>query len=210
MATRRLPAAERKRQIAEAALAILGSRGVRHLTAVKLARSVGVTDATLFRHFASMEAIIDAAIAIVAEELEPPLPEGPGDPLERLGAFVTGRVEQWQQRPELLRLLTSDRLIDAAGAAGATRIGGLRQRSERFVAQCLEQAQRQGSVARDLSPKVLTWMLRGAIHGSVAGGGAPDRRSTRSRRPAVDSPSAAAVWSTVRALLERSASAGPR
>ena len=101
MARRRFPAAERKRQIAQAALTLLGRRGARGLTAAELARAVGVTDATLFRHFASMEEIVDAAIALVEAELTPAPPDLEQEPLEELGHFVVARIAQWQRRPEL-------------------------------------------------------------------------------------------------------------
>jgi len=203
MATRRLPAAERKRQIAEAALDILAAKGARGLKAASLARAIGTTDATLFRHFGSMKEIVAAALERFEEELEATVPEAlEGEPLEQLEHFVEARLERWQRRPELLRLITGDRLIDVAGPAGVRRIGALRQRSEAFVSDCLRRAQAAGQVGRDLRPDVLTWMVQGVIHGASRQGHAPPAGRKRPARPAADP---AVVWSALETVLLRSA-----
>jgi DNA-binding transcriptional regulator YbjK len=55
--TVRKPADTRRREIADAALRIVAGEGLARFTAMAIAREVGVSDAALFRHFPTMDAI---------------------------------------------------------------------------------------------------------------------------------------------------------
>ena len=77
--TVRQPTEERRRQIADAALKVIAERGLGRFTTQAIAAEIGVTDATLFRHFASKEDIVLAALDRVEERLfEGFPPEDPG------------------------------------------------------------------------------------------------------------------------------------
>ncbi|MEZ4469126.1 MAG: TetR family transcriptional regulator, partial [bacterium] len=121
----RLPAAERRDQIAEAALALLAEGGTAALTAAALGRAVGLRDASLFRHFPDKAAIVAAAVdrfdAALADSLDRP----EADPLERLGAFFLHRQALLRARPVLLRLAFNERLVEAAAPADRPRILGI-------------------------------------------------------------------------------------
>lgn len=61
--------AERRAQIVEATLAIIAEEGLHAWTTSALAARVGVAEATLFRHFASKDEILSAAMEYQTEEL---------------------------------------------------------------------------------------------------------------------------------------------
>ena len=92
MLAKRLPAPERRRQIAATALEILATDGVRGLTARAIAERVGVKDGSLFRHFASKEAIVDAAIDAFEGLMGETFPDPAGDPLRKRCPTASG---QW-------------------------------------------------------------------------------------------------------------------
>ena len=163
---RRLPTAERRIQIAKAALRIISDLGVRRLTSAALAKEVGIADGTIFRHFKNKTEIVDAAIDLFEEAIEGAFPPDEGAPLERLGAFVVMRLALVRERPEILRLALNDRLAEAAGKEGAMRVGGLVARSMIFVRGCLAEAQERGEIARDASLTLLVWMVIGVIRGA--------------------------------------------
>jgi AcrR family transcriptional regulator len=104
MTRQRLPAAERRQQIADAALRILAERGPHHLTALAVAREVGVADASLFKHFAGMEAIVEAAIERFGEALAADLQRPESDPVDKLAGFFAARLATLRARPELLQV----------------------------------------------------------------------------------------------------------
>ncbi len=167
MTRQRLPGAERRHQIADAALRILADRGATQLTALTLAREVGVADATLFRHFPSMDAIVDAAIGRFGEALESSLDRPEATPVTRLRAFFLHRFKLLRARPELLRLAFNDRLIDAASGAGSAEVRAIVNRSRSFVQACLLEGRATGEIRSDLPPRILFLVMSGVMRGAA-------------------------------------------
>lgn len=58
----RLPKSERRRQIIEATLRVVGECGIRGTTTARVAAAAGVSEGTLYRHFASRDEMVRAAI----------------------------------------------------------------------------------------------------------------------------------------------------
>jgi AcrR family transcriptional regulator len=168
MSSKRLPTAERRTQIAQAALRIISTRGVRRLTSAALAEEVGIADGTIFRHFKDKNEIVDAAIGLFEEAIEGAFPPGEGAPLERLGSFVVMRLALVRNQPEILRLAFNDRLAEAAGQEGAARVGRIVERSLTFVRRCLAEAQERGEITRDAPLALLVWVVTGVIRGAAS------------------------------------------
>jgi AcrR family transcriptional regulator len=197
---KRLPGSERKRQIAEAALEILASQGVHRLTAVALAKRVGITDGAIFRHFKNKKEIVEAAIAAFETTLESSFPKGVGDPLERIGCFVVQRLELVRKRPEILRLAFNDRLAEAAGEEGAARVQALVKKSVKFLRDAIREAQQKGQLASDLPTELFCWAMIGVIRGASALDASP---GSGSRSLARSSPKK--VWAQLEEFLKRAA-----
>ncbi len=196
MALERLSSANRKRQIAEAALRILASQGAHRLTAMEIARALGITDAALFRHFRDKDAIVAAAIDRFEELLEGDIEATDGaDPLDRLGAFFVRRVDKARAHPEILALAFNDRLAEIAGPENSGRVQRMVGRSVGFVRACLEEAQRRRLVAADAPIEVLVWMVIGGLRGAAT---AP--ASVQKLLPAIT------TWAAIHKLLRRTSS----
>lgn len=84
------PREQRRAEIVSATLAIIAEEGLEALTTSALAQRVGVSEATLFRHFSSKDEILSAAVRHQAETLRNRLIEyrGDGDAWERLLGLV--------------------------------------------------------------------------------------------------------------------------
>jgi AcrR family transcriptional regulator len=183
---------DRRLQIADAALRILATKGASQLTAAEIGREVGIADSTVFRHFRDMDAVVLAAIERVQACLAESFPSASGPALARLRALFLARLALVRQRPEILRLATSDRLEQVAGAEGARRLRESIQRSKQFIDTCLHEAQASGDIASDLDLVVLGWVVRGTLQSAVA--------ASVGRQPgAVPSPEA--TWDVLEALL---------
>ncbi|MBT3288915.1 MAG: TetR/AcrR family transcriptional regulator [Victivallales bacterium] len=185
----------RQQQIADAALKVIAQQGLRRFTAAAIAREVGISDGTLFRHFPNKAAIVTAALnraeAIIFEGFPPQHP----DPLERLGLFFHQRLELVEANPAIVRLAMSDQLAQAAGGIGAERVADWKARSAGFIRECLEEAQAAGSLRAGVSTGALSLVVLGSILSvSVAGNFSKDSGRTKP----------AEVWATLMALVSRS------
>ncbi|MBD3298893.1 MAG: TetR family transcriptional regulator, partial [candidate division Zixibacteria bacterium] len=78
----RKPTSVRKTEIVAAAMRILATEGARHFTTERVAAAVGITGGTIFRHFSSMDAILDAMVDHIDEILFADFPPDNSDPLE--------------------------------------------------------------------------------------------------------------------------------
>ncbi|MHB8876175.1 MAG: TetR/AcrR family transcriptional regulator [Myxococcaceae bacterium] len=194
MASRR-SGAERRTQIAEAALRIISAKGVHRLTAMELAREVGIADGTIFRHFADKAEIVNAAVDHLDALLGARFPPEGGDPLERLRAFFVERTTLVRRHPEILRLAFGDRLEEAAGESGVARVRRMVERTTAFIRSCLVEAQARKLVDPSLPVEPLVWMITGMMQASVLAAG---------RGRARPSASPEQTWRTLEALLRRS------
>ncbi|MCE9648631.1 MAG: TetR/AcrR family transcriptional regulator [Parvibaculum sp.] len=105
---RRLPPAERRAQIIEAATALLGEGGIERLSMRNIARRVGITQAAIYQHFVDKEAILFA----IAEGFFNHLIEDTqrverevADPVERLRRSMRNYVENGLAHPDEYRLV---------------------------------------------------------------------------------------------------------
>lgn len=171
---------------------ILATRGASQLTAAEIGREVGIADSTVFRHFRDMDEVILVAIERVQAVLAESYPAPNQPPLEQLRAFFLARLALVRQRPEILRLATSDCLEQVAGPEGARRLRDSIARSKHFIESCLRDAQADGDIPAELDPAVLGWVVRGTLHGAV-------EASTRGRMKAVPSPQT--TWNVLERLL---------
>lgn len=173
MPRQRRSAAERREQIADEALRLIAAEGAARLTAAGLARAVGVSDAALFRHFASMEAIVDAAINRFGALLGASLASREEDPIARLREFFLHRLSLLRAHPEVMQLAFNERLADAAGATGAKRVQAIVGTSRAHVLRCLTEAHGRGLVRDDVGVEQLAWTVFGFMRGAASRGRGP-------------------------------------
>jgi AcrR family transcriptional regulator len=131
---------ERQVEIANAAIRIIGDRGLRDFTMARLAEEVGIKDGSIFRHFKDKQAILNAVVERIEEILVVKAPGEIEDPLERLEAFLTTRMRAVASQPGLLSIVFSDQLTHAMGDEGRRRVAELRNRGRAFLRSCLEEA----------------------------------------------------------------------
>jgi len=111
LATRKLPAADRRRQIIEVAMALFSAKGFEGTTTREISRAAGVSEAIIFRHFATKEdlyaAIIDFIIQGHCEQFFSELKQAM-DARDDAAVFETLAfriLETHKEEPALLRLL---------------------------------------------------------------------------------------------------------
>jgi AcrR family transcriptional regulator len=161
--TPRKPAAARRREIADAALRLVAGQGLSRFTAAAIAQEVGVTDAALFRHFPTMDALVVAMLDRAEEILFAGFPPAEPDPIARLGTFFQRRVAVIREHPGIARVLGSELLAQVAPPEGVARVAAFRRRSRAFVRRTLVEARREGLLSNGLGPEEASVLVLGAI-----------------------------------------------
>lgn len=175
----RKPTARRREEIAAAVLALLGRGGPRALTTAALADAVGVTTGALFRHFATLDEMLEAAVALAVERLEATFPPRDLPPLARLRALARARVEALRAEPGLAWLLRSEQAVASLPAPAVRRLAAFVRRSRRTLLDTLEEAAAAGEVRRDVPPDLLLVPFTATVHALVGPGGVHARKVPR-------------------------------
>jgi AcrR family transcriptional regulator len=157
----RLPAAERRAAIVDAALQVFGERSYGRATTAEIARAAGVSEPILYRHFASKRdlyvACLEAMVSRLRETTEQIIA---GEPDPREWAFAVPKAI------DLLRknaIYPSQMWIQALGQAGEddelTRYLRRHMRElHAFAADVIRRAQDAGGVATDRDPEAEAWI----------------------------------------------------
>lgn len=175
----RKPTEVRRREIADAALRVIGTEGASALTAAKIANQIGVTSGALFRHFPTLEAILDEAVDRSLEALEGTFPAHDLPPLERLRSIALARIALLSRNPGLAWLLMSDQVYLTVSDGAVTRLRAMVKRSRTFLLTALREANRNGTIRRDVSPEDLLVIFTGAVHSLVGARGVHRSRVRR-------------------------------
>jgi AcrR family transcriptional regulator len=161
--TVRKPTEERRKEIANAAIKIIGSQGLREFTMARLAEEVGIKDGSIFRHFKDKQDIMNAVVERIEELLVAAAPRPLPDPLDRLEEFIASRLKVVAAQPGLLSIVFSDQLTHAMGDEGRRRVADLRNRGRSFVRFCLEEAVDKGLIARETDIESAVLIINGMV-----------------------------------------------
>jgi len=164
--TERRPTEERRVEIADAVLELIGRSGVASLTLDAIAKEIGVTQSALFRHFASRDEILEAVAKRIEELVTAAMPPPDAPPLERIeGLFDV--VALVGKTKGIGRFIFSEQLSLALPTEAAARIARIADRTRAFVASSLAEGAAAGQVRRDIPPKVLAVMVIGTLQTSA-------------------------------------------
>ena len=163
MAQQYEPRKERVQQIAQAALELIAESGLRSFTTKAIAKKVGITDGTIFRHFKNKEEIVLAAMDLLENTMfSEAFPED-GEPLPRLEAFFRKRAMLLGEQASMGRLLFSEQLSHAAGEEGAAKLKSWRMRNMNFVSQCLRELHELPDWPEGLEVQDVAIVLQGVL-----------------------------------------------
>jgi AcrR family transcriptional regulator len=157
----RLPAAERRAAIVNAALRVFGERSYGRATTAEIARAAGVTEPVLYRHFASKGDLYVACLEEMSTRLRETAEEiiaAERDPREWPFA-IPRAIDQLRKNA----IYPSQMWIQALGEVGedpelARYLRQHMRRLHAFVADIIRRAQRAGGVASDREPEAEAWI----------------------------------------------------
>ena len=174
MAGRRYPTEQRRAQIAEAALDLLGRTSLDAVTTREVARVVGISQPAIFRHFRSREAllveVVEHARVMLSRQVERLLSAGPIS-LDVVVHVAETLLDFVEAHPGLPRLLFAE--APDASAELAAALGRLQGMPRALVAELLRDEERVGRTRRGLAEvgadsflglmqgTILSWQRRG-------------------------------------------------
>jgi AcrR family transcriptional regulator len=194
--TDKQPTDVRRKQIAQAALQIIAREGLGGFTTSTLARSVGIAEGTVFRHFGSKKEVVLAAIDRIEELMFAEAPQRTEDPVDDLKQFFLHRMQLMSANPGVARLFFSEELAQAGGQEGAERVREMQRRSLDHMKSCVESATGRGQLRKGMTSEVATVVVHGValalVHSALLTG-TKESLAVRAER----------VWQEIEKLIRR-------
>lgn len=163
MASQRRASEVRQVELTDAALRVVATQGIAALTTRSLAQQVGLSSGAIFRHFASLDDLLDAVVGRVEAVLTASLPPATLAPVERLERFLEARSTAVGSQLGILRLMLSEQFQLALPRAGAARLGACVDATRGFLAACLRDGQALGVFRADLPVATLVPIVMGTV-----------------------------------------------
>jgi AcrR family transcriptional regulator len=169
----RADARRNRDRVLEAARAAFGAEGS-DVSLDEIARRAGVGPGTVYRHFATKEALFEAVVFDRMEELveEARALAGGPDPGRAFSSFVERLALEGAQKRDLVEALASDGIHLRLGEATIVRT------LTDVLAELLRRAQRAGAVRSDVGVDDVMALLTGAAF-AICHSGADDERAGR-------------------------------
>ncbi len=153
----------RQAELTDAALHLVATRGIAGLTTRALAERVGLSSGAIFRHFPTLDALLEAVAERVETVLDATFPAETASPLERLQRFVEARSQAVGQSAGILRLVLSEQFVLALPQEASARLGRCVDKTRRFVVTCVTEGQAAGTIRGDVPASALAAIVMGTI-----------------------------------------------
>jgi AcrR family transcriptional regulator len=165
MALEKLDTQTRKEQIAEAALSLFGSQGMKDLSIANVARRVGLVPSGIYRHFKSKDEVLEAALDLIGSRLIKNVANACGstsDNLKSLELLLMGHVRLIRESEAIPRLVFSDEVYSGHPTRKA-KMYGIITRYLGEVAKVVRRGQQAGKIRTDLDPDTISMMFLGIV-----------------------------------------------
>ncbi len=159
----------RQDQIAQAALSLIASHGLKGLNMAKLARRVGLVPSAIYRHFKNKEEVLDSVLNHIQKRLldnvDMVLHET-SEPIDRLRQLIMYHVKLIRENQGILRIIFSEDIYNGHPER-KTRIYNIITTYLSRVGKIVSQGQREGKIRRDTDPTTISFMFLGMVQSAA-------------------------------------------
>lgn len=155
----------RKKQIAQAALNLVASQGLKGLSVAGIASRVGLVPSAIYRHFKNKDQVIDAILDLIRDRLlgnVRVVTEETTDALERLRRLLMLHIQLIRDNQGILRVVFSEEVMNGL----PERKAGVQATVEtylRAVAEIVRRGQEEGVIRADLEADSVSVAFLGMI-----------------------------------------------
>lgn len=155
----------RQQQITEAALHVIGQKGINGATTAEIAAATGISEGNLYRHFRSKEEIIKAIIDKIGTDLSSILTSATeiDDPVKKLELIFNRHISYIEGHVGIPRTIFSEETI-VVNENLRVKIGSTISNYFQGVKKIVEQGQRDGLIDLEMDSLAIVSMFIGTIH----------------------------------------------
>ena len=168
--TPRLAAADRRRQILDAAVRVFARQGFHTCRVSDIADEAGVAYGLVYHYFQSKEQVLDTLFlerwSILLDAIKG-IGDGPGSARDKLADITGFIVDSYSHDPELMKVIIVE-VTRAANSFGQTHLSQIRQ-AYTGIADIVRLAQGDGSFRPDISPEFAALAFYGMIEQVLTG-----------------------------------------
>ena len=165
MKVKKQPTEIRQNEIAQAALDLIGSRGMKGLRMAAIAKKVGIVPSGIYRHFQSKDEVIDAILDFIQHRFIANARSAArmkGDALTRLHALLMKHVSLVRENASIpVVIFSAD--VYTTSPRRRVKLFGIIESYLAEIAVIIEQGQREGTIRRDVEPSSVAVMFMGLI-----------------------------------------------
>jgi AcrR family transcriptional regulator len=161
MGTEKLDTEIRQEQLAQAALSLITTRGLKGLSVARVARRVGLVPSAVYRHFEGKDELLDAVLELIREHLNANVVQASQDAtdaLQVLRRLVMAHVRLIRENEGILSVVFSEEVQNGRPERKA-RVHSIIQGYLRNVAQIVSRGQQQGHIRPDADPGTVSVMF---------------------------------------------------
>jgi AcrR family transcriptional regulator len=155
----------RQEQIAQAAMNLMNTTGMKGLSIASIAKRVGLVPSAIYRHFESKDQVIDAVLDLIFDRLMNNISKACKatiDPFERLKLILTRHVSLILENHAIPRIIFSEEVY----GGNMDRKAKLNRKIGRYLAEIgkiIQQGQHENRIRKDMDSDTISVMFLGII-----------------------------------------------
>lgn len=155
----------RQEQIAQAAMNLMNTTGMKGLNIARVAKRVGLVPSAIYRHFESKDQVIDAVLDLIFDRLMDNVSKAcraTFEPFERLKLILTRHIGLILENHAIPRIIFSEEVY----SGNIDRKAKLNRKIRKYlneISQIIQQGQHENHIRKDLDPDTISVMFLGII-----------------------------------------------
>ncbi|MCK4978751.1 MAG: TetR/AcrR family transcriptional regulator [Candidatus Delongbacteria bacterium] len=155
---------DRQKEILEVAVKILAQEGIQNLTVKNISKSIGFTEAALYRHYDSKHKIL-LGILDLFEDIST-MPEFDASKnftsVDKINIFILDRYKKFTNNPDIAKIIFSEAIFISDHEL-STKIKNIMRGNKKIVEKFITNGQKNGEINNELDPVSIFRTITGSM-----------------------------------------------